>query len=126
MIYRNYEFSVLATLFSVFMSLFSFAFVLLGIFFFIGDFTDVLVLNIILGVVFVAAALFTFFYLGNVVSQKIANIDVDRKLHNKPAFCANFCSRNPEAYEAVCQINPVFAETYEYNEAKKYFVKKKV
>ena len=52
-------------------------------------------------------------YVGRKLTDKMAEPETEKNVATKPRFAALYCSRNPEEYERIAQINPEFGRLYE-------------
>lgn len=111
--YRNYPYAPKATFFSGMMScltLFS-AFGAIAMFVLMNE----NILLVIPALLFIAFALFSFFYLSHTVADKMAEKETEKNIKTKPRYAAMYCNQHPDMYESILQENPKFAEEMKTN-----------
>ncbi len=98
--YKNYTFSPLATLCSVGINLVAVLFAIFGI----AKFSD----NVIIGVVLVVIGLFLYFYVGNVIPDKVAEKNGRKNIETKANYALTYCIQNPGAVAEIMAVNEKF------------------
>jgi hypothetical protein len=111
--YRNYPYAPKATIFSALMSCLALlsAFGAIAMFVMMNE-------NIILVVpalLFIALALFAFFYLSHTVADKMAEKETENNIKTKPLYANMYCQQHPDMYESLLEDNPKFAEEMKKN-----------
>ncbi|MBO4926958.1 MAG: hypothetical protein J5379_01745 [Clostridiales bacterium] len=113
-IFTSFEYSNKATLFAILMDLIAYGLGLGGII--------VLLLAIkfgplfiLIGLLMIAAAIFFYFFLGNVIGARIAANDFKKKIRTDPIVALNYVNNGRATYEEIAAINPAFAQKYEVN-----------
>lgn len=100
--YKYYTFSPLATLCSVGINLAAALFAVFGI----AKFTD----NAIVGAVLVIIGLFLYFYVGNVIPEKVAEKNGRKNIETKANYALTYCIQNPGAVAEIMEVNEKFAQ----------------
>ena len=114
-IYRSYKNNYGLTVLSVFAKIMGVVVGLLGISFLLErSFVD-----IVYSLVCFALAAFLIIYIGHIWTDKLAKQSFDKRIRNKPEFAAGIVRDNPDLYEDVCALNPLFAQCYVLDESGK-------
>lgn len=120
--YKMYPYSVKATLLSAGSSVLAFVLALLAILSFSN--IDNIILKVLAVAVLAAGAVFSFVYLSRQLPDKIAEKEFNTRIVSDAKYAYNYCSQNPQHYDAVAQGNPDFAEKYCLNEKGKVVKRK--
>ncbi len=107
-VYRTYKFCIGPTLVNILCVCIGAALVVGAI----SLLTTNMATAIILGVI----GIVIYYPIGFILTKKWADASIIKRLRTNPAFCAKYCNYYRDAYNYVCQINPVFARTYAPNE----------
>ena len=67
-----------------------------------------------------------FIYVGRKLTDKLAESETQKNVTTKPRFAAVYCSRNPEEYDRIAQINPEFGRLYEKDDRDRIVKRKNV
>lgn len=110
--YRSYKSSFGLTVLSVCANLMGILAGILGIYFF----SELTLGYFLCGLLCFALAAFLIIYVGHVWTDKLADKTFDIKLRNNPNFAASIVRENPDLYESVRAVNPLFAQKFVMNE----------
>lgn len=112
--YKVYKYSNKATLISLLFRLLALIFAVVAI----GGGTaiDSVVLKVIIIIVCVAGAVFSWMYLSGTLSDKIAEKDFAVKIKKSANVALLYCKDHPEEFDAIAAENPAFAAKYRMDE----------
>lgn len=120
--YRNYPCAPKATLLSGFANIFGFIAAIFAIVLATNIPSNLIYILPVLILAGLAAVLII--YVGRKLTDKMAETETEKNVTTKPRFAAVYCSRNPEEYDRIAQINPEFGRLYE-KDANDRIVKRK-
>ncbi|MBP5416098.1 MAG: hypothetical protein J6Y58_01080 [Clostridiales bacterium] len=122
--YTSFEYSNKATFFAIFMDLLAYGFTITGIVFFILA-GKLGAWSVLAGFLFIALAIFFYFFLGKKVGSVIAKKDFKKKIRTNPIVAYNYVNDGRASYDEIAAINPAFAEMYVVNDFGKLTRRKK-
>jgi len=109
--YRTYKHCVRATLLNFFMRYGSIFLAIIGISFFMEDKGSMSPLEIIASVLLIAAGV-VILIIHNKVCDKLCEKVINKKLKTSASVAYDHVLAHPEAYDALCEANPKFAQKY--------------
>ncbi|MCR4862361.1 MAG: hypothetical protein K5884_07080 [Ruminococcus sp.] len=79
-----------------------------------------------LGVIFLAIAVFLFFYVSIKLSKKVGEAESEKNIRTKVSYALKYCKKHPDKFAQVASENEKFAEKYAKDEKGKIVKKNKL